>query len=171
MTTGVFNVVSDICVLLIPQRTIWKMQMPLHRKPSLSAIFLVGLFAYVSSGIRVDYSRISLTYDTSYNVSIMGWWVFAEMSVSIISGSLRVLPKLFQSTWARLSTAGSRFSSQKSQSLRTATAKGYAPQPDGAPQQYGRYYSVDDHERGLATKGKGSRTEMTWMPEVPRSYA
>lgn len=42
MTTGIFNAVSDVVVLLIPQYTIWKLQMPLMRKLSVSAIFLVG---------------------------------------------------------------------------------------------------------------------------------
>ena len=41
--SGAFNTFSDFLTLLLPQRVIWKLQMPLKRKLGVSAIFLTGL--------------------------------------------------------------------------------------------------------------------------------
>ena len=38
-----FNALADFVILLLPQRTIWKLQMPRRRKIGISAIFLSGL--------------------------------------------------------------------------------------------------------------------------------
>ncbi len=43
IAAGAVNSFSDFVILLLPQRVIWKLQMPLKRKLGVSAIFLVGL--------------------------------------------------------------------------------------------------------------------------------
>lgn len=43
IASGIFNTISDFLTLLLPQRVIWKLQMPLKRKLGVSAIFLTGL--------------------------------------------------------------------------------------------------------------------------------
>ena len=40
---GVFNVLSDFAIFLLPQTAIWKLQMSLKRKIGVSAIFFTGL--------------------------------------------------------------------------------------------------------------------------------
>jgi len=41
--TGIFNVVSDFAVLILPIAPLWRLQMPLRRKFGVSAIFATGL--------------------------------------------------------------------------------------------------------------------------------
>ena len=43
IAAGTFNALSDILILILPQRTIWKLQMSLNRKLGISAIFLTGV--------------------------------------------------------------------------------------------------------------------------------
>jgi len=41
--TAVFNLVSDLCILLMPLTWIWRLQMSKNRKIGLSGIFLIGI--------------------------------------------------------------------------------------------------------------------------------
>lgn len=40
--TGVFNVLSDFAILILPIHPLWKLQMPLKRKLSVAAVFATG---------------------------------------------------------------------------------------------------------------------------------
>lgn len=40
---GVFNIVSDFYVLVLPLPVVWKLQLPLRKKIAVSAIFMAGL--------------------------------------------------------------------------------------------------------------------------------
>lgn len=42
ISAGAVNSFSDFVILLLPQRVIWKLQMPLKRKLAVSAVFLTG---------------------------------------------------------------------------------------------------------------------------------
>ena len=42
-TTGVFNVISDFAILILPMPSVWKLQMSLKRKMLMTAIFATGL--------------------------------------------------------------------------------------------------------------------------------
>ncbi|KAL8741286.1 MAG: hypothetical protein Q9190_006097 [Brigantiaea leucoxantha] len=48
---GVINVISDFCILFIPIRSVWQLQMSQKRKIGISAIFGVGLLACLSAVI------------------------------------------------------------------------------------------------------------------------
>ena len=40
---GIFNVVSDFYILVLPMPVVWNLQMPLRRKVGVSVIFMTGL--------------------------------------------------------------------------------------------------------------------------------
>ena len=42
--TGVFNVISDFAILIVPIYPIWKLQMPLKRKLMMIAVFATGVW-------------------------------------------------------------------------------------------------------------------------------
>ena len=42
-TTGIFNTVSDLLILILPIREIWKLQMDTRHKLFVSAVFAIGL--------------------------------------------------------------------------------------------------------------------------------
>jgi len=43
LAQGIFNTMSDFYVLAIPLHMVWGLNLPLHRKVGVSAIFLAGL--------------------------------------------------------------------------------------------------------------------------------
>jgi hypothetical protein len=43
VTTGVFNVVSDLAIVIFPQPIIWKLQMPVGKKIGVAVVILFGL--------------------------------------------------------------------------------------------------------------------------------
>ena len=43
VSTGVFNVVSDFAILLLPIRSIWKLQIPLKKKMGILAVLATGV--------------------------------------------------------------------------------------------------------------------------------
>lgn len=42
ITTGVFNVVSDLALLFLPQPIVWRLQMPIRRKLLVSGLLTIG---------------------------------------------------------------------------------------------------------------------------------
>jgi hypothetical protein len=43
MSTAIFNVVSDLAILLLPVRTVWNLQIPIRKKIAISLLFGTGL--------------------------------------------------------------------------------------------------------------------------------
>lgn len=43
MATGIFNIISDFAILVIPLAPIWKLHMPIKRKLMVAAIFATGI--------------------------------------------------------------------------------------------------------------------------------
>lgn len=48
--TGVFNILSDFALLILPMIPIWRLQMPLRKKAMMIAIFAAG-FGYVKASL------------------------------------------------------------------------------------------------------------------------
>ncbi|ERF70422.1 hypothetical protein EPUS_04700 [Endocarpon pusillum Z07020] len=96
MASGIFNVLSDFAILILPIVPIWKLQLPFKRKILMIAIFSTGLWACVTSIMRTYYTwKVLKSPDVSYNVIIMGYWTIAEITTGIVVSCLPVMPKLF----------------------------------------------------------------------------
>ena len=52
--TGVFNVISDFGILLLPMSSIWKLQMTLKRRLLISAVFAIG-FLWVDPSTTISF--------------------------------------------------------------------------------------------------------------------
>lgn len=75
LATSVINIISDFSILLLPVSAVWKLKMTIKRKLAIAAIFGTGLFACISSIIRLVYSvRLTLTSDVTYTVDAVGMW-------------------------------------------------------------------------------------------------
>ncbi|KAI8633017.1 hypothetical protein F5Y19DRAFT_471275 [Xylariaceae sp. FL1651] len=97
-----FNLALDIFIFLLPQRTIWTLQMSTRRKFGISLVFSVGLLACVSAAGRVaptieNYYPKSLaeTYDSSYIISQLFLWVIAEQTCVLLVFCVPAIPKVF----------------------------------------------------------------------------
>ncbi|KAL8649407.1 MAG: hypothetical protein Q9226_005587 [Calogaya cf. arnoldii] len=96
--TSLFNIVSDIVILVLPARSVWKLQIPRAKKIKIVALFATGLLACVANMMIIFYAvRIGQKdADVSYNSAFMGFWVFAEISLGIIVTCTFSLPKLVE---------------------------------------------------------------------------
>ena len=52
VASGWFNVGSDVTILLLPLRPIWRLQVPWTSKIRIAAIFGLGIFACAASATR-----------------------------------------------------------------------------------------------------------------------
>lgn len=102
--SAVFNVLSDVLILLLPMPCVWRLHLPLKKKVLMTMIFAAGLFACISSILRTYYTwKLAGSPDTSYNIVRMGLWTSAEIATGFIISCLPVVPKFFQTMWPKVS--------------------------------------------------------------------
>ncbi|MCJ1402456.1 hypothetical protein MMC11_005676 [Xylographa trunciseda] len=92
IVSAAINVVSDFAVLILPLYAIWHLQMPRHRKVSVSIAFLAGGFACVSSAIRLYFSII---YNHSGDQTLTSY-SYAEIYSGIIAGCIPLLARFYK---------------------------------------------------------------------------
>ncbi|KAI0503245.1 hypothetical protein F5B22DRAFT_558869 [Xylaria bambusicola] len=92
------NLVSDIIILILPQRIIWGLKMSTQKKIGVSLVFAVGVIATLVGGARLSRAVIYyLSNDNLYNVSAVFLWCTAELSTSFLVFCLPAIPKIFSS--------------------------------------------------------------------------
>jgi len=70
LSASVFNFISDVLVLLIPQHVIWKLHMDKRKKIGVSVIFMIGLLCYAAALARlVETIRHATNSDFVYTFS------------------------------------------------------------------------------------------------------
>ncbi|KAK7936175.1 hypothetical protein PG985_001670 [Apiospora marii] len=113
------NLVLDVIILIIPQRMIWKLQMPLRRKVGISAIFSIGLVACAAALGRIIVGEsLVKTQDRTYRSAAPALCSLAEMTCAFLvlcvpaapkalvkSKSLLNVSELLRS-WSRIRTQG-----------------------------------------------------------------
>ncbi|KAF2183644.1 hypothetical protein K469DRAFT_727917 [Zopfia rhizophila CBS 207.26] len=94
ISAATINAASDLMMLILPQRVIWDLTIPLSRKLALSAAFLVGVLTLASSVVRL-YLMIELkrSKDVSYYIGLVGLWSFPEITFGFFVATLPVVPK------------------------------------------------------------------------------
>ncbi|KAL8724362.1 MAG: hypothetical protein Q9166_007998 [cf. Caloplaca sp. 2 TL-2023] len=97
ITTGAWNVFSDVMILILPFYAIWHLQMPLKRKASVGLVFASGLFVCIASILRLYYSvRWSQTEDVTYVSMQVALWGLAELATVVLCGSVILIPQFFR---------------------------------------------------------------------------
>jgi hypothetical protein len=61
VSTSFFNIVSDVFILLLPVRTVWKLQIPTKKKIAISLLFGTGLTWVASSRFKVAKPVVQFT--------------------------------------------------------------------------------------------------------------
>ncbi|KAH9897419.1 hypothetical protein F4778DRAFT_743523 [Xylariomycetidae sp. FL2044] len=94
---AVINLVSDIIIFLLPQKTIWGLQMSTKNKIGVSLVFTLGFLACVAAAFRT-YETVIFYHatDVVYAVSAMYLWVLAEMTCLFLVFCVHVAPKAFR---------------------------------------------------------------------------
>ncbi|CAI7673205.1 hypothetical protein N7533_009709 [Penicillium manginii] len=89
LANAALNIFTDLLTYTLPIRVIFKLQMPRKQKIALALILCLGLFACVSSIIRITYIPTMLTSaDATYAISGAMYWSVIETNVGIFAASI-----------------------------------------------------------------------------------
>ncbi|GJC99399.1 integral membrane protein [Colletotrichum higginsianum] len=94
--TSGFNIVTDIWILVLPVKTLSGILRPRREKIALSIIFGVGLFATITSVIRLHtIYTYTLAEDVFRESILVNIWSMLEINIGIICASVPALKPLF----------------------------------------------------------------------------
>ncbi|KAL4876445.1 hypothetical protein BJY04DRAFT_231626 [Aspergillus karnatakaensis] len=160
LANAALNILTDLLTYTLPIRVIFKLQMPRKQKIALVFILCLGLFACVSSIIRITYIPEMLSSsDATWAISGAMYWSAIEINIGILAASIpsfkaiasRFLPRLigeYSSNKAYVPRSGSGFS--KVQDI--TNGKGRSVGMNSLRSR--------DRERGHAVMGTNIRSEL-----------
>ncbi|KAI0178975.1 hypothetical protein GGR52DRAFT_534303 [Hypoxylon sp. FL1284] len=97
ISTAVGNLISDLVILVLPQRVIWKLQIKKEKKIGIAFIFFVGIFAIISAAFRVNASlTFYKTVDKSYHITVVAFWAISELTCAMLIYCVPSIPKVFK---------------------------------------------------------------------------
>ncbi|OAQ67690.2 hypothetical protein VFPPC_04045 [Pochonia chlamydosporia 170] len=88
------NILTDVVMLCMPVRQVWKMHIALLQKLSLCFMFLLGGFVLFASVYRFTTLMQFDTRDTTWTLATACTWCIVEVSCGVISGCLPTLRPL-----------------------------------------------------------------------------
>lgn len=96
VASAVINFVSDIIIFIIPQRTIWNLQMPRKKQLGVSVVFAVGIFACTAAAARLVFSvRRDVSDDFSYSFSAVAITALTEALCGFLVMCIPAIPKAY----------------------------------------------------------------------------
>lgn len=131
LSTGVYNVGSDLIILILPLYTIWKLQMPLKSKIAVSAVFATGstcveplLFSLPSRMLSNPYNHsafVACVLRLYYNIKLTEFayvneapgilqvaiWTIAELAIGITWSCLPMVKKFFLTIRTKMASKSS----------------------------------------------------------------
>ncbi|CAL8580356.1 hypothetical protein XPA_006085 [Xanthoria parietina] len=98
LLTCLFNIITDVLILILPSRAVWRLRIPLKKKFAIVSLFGIGLIACIANAMVILYvsRQDGSTADISYNVAWMGLWAYAEIGLGIIVICTLSLPKFIE---------------------------------------------------------------------------
>ncbi|KAH8661746.1 hypothetical protein BGZ61DRAFT_463569 [Ilyonectria robusta] len=88
------NIVTDVAILCMPIRQVWKLHVTLAQRLSLCFMFLLGSFVLFSSIYRFTTIMQFDTRDTTWTLATACTWCVVEVACGVISGCLPTLRPL-----------------------------------------------------------------------------
>jgi hypothetical protein len=86
-----FSIATDVIILLLPMPLVWKLEAPRAQKIALMAVFAVGIFAVITSCLRVTTLDLFATSpDNTFDIANV-MWTIVEPNVAIVCSCLPIL--------------------------------------------------------------------------------
>ncbi|GAB1192744.1 hypothetical protein APSETT444_001940 [Aspergillus pseudonomiae] len=108
LCSAAVQVISDVCMFLLPQKMIWSLHMNWQKKMGISIIFGVGILASIAACFRLAHTvTFAKSTDTMYFIGPLLFWACAEMTCGFFIFSVPCLSKLAMESGlrSRLSSA------------------------------------------------------------------
>ncbi|RYP01506.1 hypothetical protein DL764_006201 [Monosporascus ibericus] len=169
VATGSFSLVSDIFILLLPQRVIWKLRLRRQKKIGIAVIFAVGLFACIATAFRLAASvRYLTSQDRTYGICSVALWAAAELTCAILIFSVPRIPKAIKDSPPAVKKvvaymSGSRLVSNRSEDVGNAA---WPTSRSGRPN--GNTYNLINESSGPHRNlgsSKGQSLELGHLPQ------
>ncbi|KAI8623621.1 hypothetical protein F5Y19DRAFT_492473 [Xylariaceae sp. FL1651] len=171
------NVILDLITLILPQRTIWSLQLSRKKKIGVSLVFAIGVLACAAATARIVYTVFYFrSDDTAYTLSALSLWLIAEMTCMFMIFAGPAAPQAFAGAdWMVKFKA--TFRSWSGSSAKQSTGANETPWPGskGDPTKSRRIYRKID-ETGLRTidstltgDGPHNSTEQLRSEAIPKS--
>ncbi|KAI4247214.1 MAG: hypothetical protein L6R40_001557 [Gallowayella cf. fulva] len=98
LLTCLFNIITDVLILVLPSRAVWRLRIPTKRKYAIVSNSHAHHSACIANAMVILYvSRQSgAEADISYNVAWMGLWAYAEIGLGLIVICTLSLPKFIE---------------------------------------------------------------------------
>ncbi|KAI0411877.1 hypothetical protein F5X98DRAFT_380285 [Xylaria grammica] len=97
VATASYNLVSDVFILLLPQRLIWRLHLKTKAKVGIAFIFAVGISACVAAAYRLYASIKYLEMaDITYGIAGIALGIEAEIVCAMLVFWVPILPKAFK---------------------------------------------------------------------------
>ncbi|KAI1119778.1 hypothetical protein F5Y10DRAFT_259644 [Nemania abortiva] len=115
VATASYNFLSDLLILLLPQRMIWRLHLKAKKKIGIAVIFAIGISACTAAAYRL-YASIQYLekVDATYGVAEIALGTEAELVCGILIYYVPTLPKAFKEAKNPFKRLKSAFSWSKS---------------------------------------------------------
>ncbi|KIV98807.1 uncharacterized protein PV09_09457 [Verruconis gallopava] len=90
------TIISDVAILVLPIREVWKLQLRKFEKIAVSITFSLGFFVVFASAYRFSVLFTYTPSDPTYTLARTVGWTSIEMSAGIVSACLPVLRPVLQ---------------------------------------------------------------------------
>lgn len=155
ITSALINLIVDVGIFLLPQRVIWTLHMPTRRRLGVSAIFSLGILAVVTAGYRTVFTIIKTkSGDLTYDYSLIGLLLVAEITLGIVIFCLPVVPKAIAGSalpglYKRLLTitglsTGDRSRKSTERSKKPSWPRSFRNERPSAPNSNGAFVPLED---------------------------
>ncbi|KAK0109151.1 hypothetical protein ONS96_002976 [Cadophora gregata f. sp. sojae] len=105
---GIWAMLVDVCILVVPVPVILKLQMPKSQKMAVMLILLLGSFVCIASIIRILTIHVVITSDDlTWAMGQLFIWSCCEPYIGIVCACLPTLAPFFRRWWATLVTKSS----------------------------------------------------------------
>ncbi|KAL4965195.1 uncharacterized protein BDV14DRAFT_200185 [Aspergillus stella-maris] len=153
---GVLNIVTDICIYIVPIPMLWGVRISMRRKGAIFAIFSIGILSIAAGCVRYDFVRkLASNPDQYYYLADSLNWCSIEIYVAIFCGSAPSLSVLVK-TYAP-AMLGSTGRADNSHGLAHVSNQGPSHRFSSRPSQNRRF---DDTVDLLAVTVTGSQEEI-----------
>ena len=99
LASATTQVVTDLFMMLLPQRIIWSLNLNWQRRAAISVVFGVGALGFISACFRLQKTvGFSRTSDTMYLIGPLLFWADGEMTCAFFIFSVTCLPKLLSNS-------------------------------------------------------------------------
>ncbi|KAJ5894499.1 hypothetical protein N7495_006190 [Penicillium taxi] len=100
-TIGAFNLITDVAIILLPMRFIWKLQMSLSTKLALLSIFGLGAFISSITIIRIHVMEVIDFSNLAYSMTWAAFWSVTEPSLAVSNSCAPMIRPVIRAAFPR----------------------------------------------------------------------